>query len=154
MKLKEKTLLGVATTLLVSSCIYLAFFDRFNNNKNEKNIKLGSVTRQKDILKRKSQNSLAWEDIDQDSTLYAGDKVFTPSNSTATLKIGNTSFIDMSSMTLLTIGQAGEKEFKINLEEGNVSANLNKLRCIRCSTCLFPFLPLKLPEMETHHDVL
>ncbi len=126
MKLKEKTLLGVATTLLVSSCIYLAFFDRFNNNKNEKNIKLGSVTRQKDILKRKSQNSLAWEDIDQDSTLYAGDKVFTPSNSTATLKIGNSSFIDMSSMTLLTIGQAGEKEFKINLEEGNVSANLNK----------------------------
>jgi hypothetical protein len=126
MKLKEKTLLGVATTLLVSSCIYLAFFDRFNKNNNEKNIKLGSVTKQKDILKRKSQNSLAWEDIDQDSTLYAGDKVFTPSNSTATLKIGNSSFIDMSSMTLLTIGQAGEKEFKINLEEGNVSANLNK----------------------------
>lgn len=126
MKLKEKTLLGIASFLLVSSCIYLAFFNHFNANNNEKNIKLGTVTKQNDILKRKSQNSLAWEDINQDSTLFAGDKVFTPSKSTATLKIGKSSFIEMSSMTLLTIGQANEKEFKISLEEGNVAANLNK----------------------------
>ncbi len=126
MKLKEKALLGVASILLVSSCIYLAFFDRFNKDNNEKNIKLGSVTKQKEILKRKSQNSLAWEDISIESPLFAGDKVFTPANSTATLQIGKSSFINMSSKTLLTIGQTSEKEFKINLEEGNVSANLNK----------------------------
>jgi hypothetical protein len=126
MKLKEKALLGAATILLVSSCVYLAFFDRFNSNSNEKNIKLGSVTKQKEILKRKSQNSLAWEDVSIDSTLFAGDKVFTPANSTATLQIGKSSLINMSSLTLLTIGQTSEKEFKINLEEGNVTANLNK----------------------------
>ena len=126
MKLREKILLAVACLMLLTSATYLIFFDQWKFNSSHSETKLGIVGKKVNSLKRKAPDSLVWEEIEDTKDLFAGDKVFTPAESSATLQIGQASTIEMSSSTLIQLNQGMNNDISIELEDGSVNANLTK----------------------------
>lgn len=126
MKFKEKILLAIAAMMLIASSSYLFFYEQWKFKTSNAENRLGLVGKKVNSLKRKSPDSLVWEEIEDAKEIFAGDKVFTPAESSATLKIGDSSIIEMSSMTLIQLTQSKNREISIELEDGSVNANLKK----------------------------
>jgi len=126
MKIKEKILLGIALLLFIVSSSYLFFYDQFRNSQGPREKKIGFVSYRVNHLKRKPLHSLVWEEVEESKELFSGDKVFTPAESVATLTIGESSSIEMSSLTLLNFDQSANKDVSIELEKGILSAKINK----------------------------
>lgn len=126
MKIKEKILLGIALLLFIVSSSYLLFYDQLRNSQGPREKKIGFVSYRVNHLKRKPLHSLVWEEVEESKELFSGDKVFTPAESVATLTIGESSSIEMSSLTLLNFDQSTSKNVSIELEKGILSAKINK----------------------------
>ena len=126
MKVKEKILLSVSVSMFIGAALYLGFYDQLTKSQMNKGKKVGLIYQKTNSIKRKPAQSLVWDDISLRDSIYSGDKIFTPQDSTAILNIGQKTSVTMSPQTLLNFEDVEDGHLRIALEEGGVSASINQ----------------------------
>ncbi len=126
LNLKEKLILALAALILIASAIYLLTFEHFQKNQSQKLTPFGKVQTKFKNLKRKNVDSMIWEDIDRNKDIFLGDKIFTSEGSNAVLKIGPSSYIEMSPLTLIQLKHSQTHEPQVELQDGSLKASLKK----------------------------
>jgi hypothetical protein len=76
MKVKEKLLLSFSVAMFVGSLFYLGFYDQISKKQNEKGKKVGLISSKTNSLKRKPSQSLVWDDVAIQESIFNGDKVY------------------------------------------------------------------------------
>ena len=100
-KIKNNGIIAVSVIVLLLSIYY--FFLGIKFQEKSKFPEIGEVSKKENSLRRKSEGSLSWTDIDQSSKIYPGDKIFTGSASAAQLNIFGIVEVGMTPTTLLKI---------------------------------------------------
>lgn len=85
----------------------------------------GVIAESHNHLRRRSLNSLVWEDSGRDEVLHYYDSVLTLKESTARLKLDNNTEVELSENTLITIDPPDESqsgEIRLRFVRGNLAA--------------------------------